>query len=448
LARIDIDVRVDRIQLPENLRFSHLMSCQQEKCERAGCKGPFYSFGRAESPFPIPDEIRTTLFQKETVCTLADPAGLPELRDAVAGFYQRNYHLHTDPGRIIIGHGVKGLIFPIFTLLSGSVVVPSPGWLGYLPQLRILNKPYYRLYGHRPANYKIRPATLAAQLRGLVKSQHLLILNNPGYPTGVLYSEKDLREIADVCRQYNTLVLANEAYSLLTYRQENFVSMGLVYPEGTFVLNGLSMDRSAGGLRIGTCILPEGCEQKVIEEFVKVLATVYTASATPMQQAAVSAYLPNPSMDAYLHDTREIHRIMTSRLAARCSSIEGIHTTMPDGGFSFMVDLNPLTPELQNAGIPYSNDLAPALARHPYHIITVTGEAMMAAYADFYIRFSATDYNGIEALREYRQAPPSGENEEEDFFRRHGSRMIDGMEMFRTWVSDLQAGRIRYQREY
>ena len=448
MARIDIDVRVDRIQLPENLLFSRLVSGQKEICDLAGCRKPFYSFGKVESPFPIPEAIKTTLLHQDSYGSLTNPAGLPDLRDAVAGFYARHYDLTIHPDRIIIGHGVKGLAFPIFILLNASVVVPSPGWLGYLPQLRILNKPYYRLYGHRTTHYKIRVPILAALLHGLVKSQHLLILNNPGYPTGVLYTEKELRDIADVCRKYNTLVLANEAYSLLTYDQSKFVSMGSIYPEGTFVLNGLSMDRSAGGFRIGTCILPEGCEQKVIDEFVKVLATVYTASATPIQQAAVSAYLPNPSMDTYLHDTREIHRIMTTHLATLCGRIEGVRTTMPEGGFSFMVDLNPLGAELQAAGIQYSNDLAPALIQHPYHIATVTGEAMMAAYADFYIRFSATDYNGAEALHAYRTSPPSSESEEEEFFTRFGSQMIEGMEMFRTWIADLKAGMIKFRKEF
>lgn len=174
--------------------------------------------------------------------------------------------------------------------------------------------------------------------------------------------------------------------------------MGSIYPEGTFVLNGLSMDRSAGGLRIGTCILPEGSDQALKDELIKVLATVYTAAVTPVQQAAIPAYLPNPAMDAYLHDTREIHRIMTTRLAARCAAIEGVRTIIPEGGFSFMVDLNVMIAEIRAAGIQYSNDLAPAMIQHPYHIATVTGEAMMAGYDDFYIRFSATDYDGTAAL--------------------------------------------------
>ena len=407
--------------------------------------GTVLFFWESRISLSVPDDIRIDFSPQKSPGILADPAGLYELREAVSGFYARNYHLNADPDRIIIGHGVKGLIFPIFTLLMGSIIVPSPGWLGYLPQLRILNKPYYRLYGHHAAKYKIRPAQLAALLSGLVKSQHLLIMSNPGYPTGNLYTEKDLREIADVCREYNTLILANEAYSLLTYDQSRFVSMGTIYPEGTFVLNGLSMDRSAGGLRIGTCIMPEGCDQQVIDEFVKIIATVYTATATPIQQAAVPAYLPNPAMDSYLHDTREIHRIMTTRLAAESAKIPGVRTIIPEGGFSFMADLNEIIAEIEAAGIQYSNDLAPALLQHPYHVATVTGEAMMAAYADYYIRFSATDYDGTRALEAFRASPLKNEDDEESFFQEHGARMIVGMQKFRLWVEDVRTGSFKFQ---
>ncbi|WP_394698458.1 pyridoxal phosphate-dependent aminotransferase [uncultured Methanospirillum sp.] len=445
-AGIMIDARVDRIQQPDTLRFSQLVAGQKHVCQSVACCEDFFSFGRAESPFPVPDDIRVEISGKSCPGTLADPAGLPELREAVSGFYARNYNITADADRIIIGHGVKGLVLPIFTILAGSVIVPSPGWLGYLPQLRILNKPYYRLYGHYAAQYKIRPTQLAAMLKGLVKSQHLLILNNPGYPTGNLYTEKDLKEIAAICRESNTLILANEAYSLLTYDLSKFVSMGSIYPEGTFVLNGLSMDRSAGGLRIGTCILPEGSDQALKDELIKVLATVYTAAVTPVQQAAIPAYLPNPAMDAYLHDTREIHRIMTTRLAARCAAIEGVRTIIPEGGFSFMVDLNVMIAEIRAAGIQYSNDLAPAMIQHPYHIATVTGEAMMAGYDDFYIRFSATDYDGTAALESYRSVPPKTPSDEEAFFMRHGARMAAGIEMFSRWVSDVRSGSFKFEK--
>lgn len=446
MVRIDIDVRVDRIQQPENLLFSRIVAKQHEICRAAGCYEPFFSYGDTESPFIIPDDIRIHANYEQSMGELSSPGGLPELRQAVSDFYSRHYNIRVEAERIIIGHGVKDLIFPLFTLLGGSVIVPTPGWLGYLPQLRILNKPYYRLYGHRAANYKISPMQLTGLLKGLVQSEHLLIVHNPGYPSGIVYTRNELEKIAEICRTYNTLVLANETYSLLAYDQSQFVSMGSIYPEGTFILNGLSREKGADGFRIGTCIMPEGSSQKIREEYTKTISTVYSAPTISSQLAAVAIFEPNPDTDSFIQDTREIHRIMTTRLASVCAKIEGIRTTIPEGGFSFMADLNSMASELQNAGIQYSNDLAQALIQHPYHIATVGGEAIMAAYSDFFIRFSVTDYDGKMALSDYRNFRPESDADEEIFFLKHGSRMITGIEMLRTWVKDLKDGKITARR--
>jgi aspartate aminotransferase len=215
---------------------------------------------------------------------------------------------------------------------------------------------HYRLYTHGAGNFKIKPQNLEAMLKGLVKTQHLLILNNPGNPTGALYTKEELIEIANICRKYNTLILADEVYSLLAYDPDSFVSMGKIYPEGTFVIHSLSASMGAGGFRLGSCIMPEGCNPSIIRDIAKIAATIYTSTAAPIQEAGIAAYQSGQEMDQYLNAVRNILRIMTSRLAAMCGAIEGIRVTIPRAGFYFMVDMNPLTSELQKAGIMYSND--------------------------------------------------------------------------------------------
>lgn len=442
MAGIIIDAKVDRIQVPENLRYFRLIEEQQERCAEKGCQGEVFKFGLGQSPFPVPAPLQKALSLHSGMGTYADPIGNNEIREAVASFYKTRFGLDVEPYRVITGHGAKGLIFSIFTLITGSVIIPSPGWLGYLPQLRILNVPYYRLYTHGAGNFKIRPQTLEAMLKGLVKTQHLLILNNPGNPTGALYTKEELNNIANVCRKYNTFILSDEVYSLLTYDPGSFVSMGKIYPEGTFVIHSLSAGMGAGGFRLGSCIMPEGISPSAICDVAKIAATIYTSSAAPLQQAGIAAYRSGEEMDQYLEAVRNILRIMTSRLAHMCGAIEGIRVTVPRAGFYFMVDMNPLTDALQKAGILYSNDLAPALISHPYHIATVTGEAMMAPYGDFFIRFACTDFDGESALLEYLEKPPAPE-EEEAFFEKYGERMIEGMKMFQKWVRDIREGTFR-----
>lgn len=444
MAGIIIDAKVDRIQVPENLRYFRLIEEQKERCAEIGCNGRMFKFGLGQSPFPVPAPLQKALSLHSGKGTYADPIGNTELREAVASFYKKNFRLDIEPYRVITGHGAKGLIFSLFTLLTGSVIIPSPGWLGYLPQLRILNVPYYRLYTHGAGNFKVRPNTLEAMLKGLVKTQHLLILNNPGNPSGALYSREELTAIADVCRKYHTFILSDEVYGLLTYDPESFVSMGEIYPEGTFVIHSLSAGMGAGGFRLGSCIMPEGSSPAIIRDVAKIAATIYTSSAVPIQEAGIAAYRSENEMDQYLDAVRNILRIMTTRLARLCSDTDGIRVTIPKAGFYFMIDMNPMANLLQNAGIMYSNDLAPALISHPYHIATVTGEAMMAPYGDFFIRIAATDFDGEEALLEYLERSPASDAEEEIFFTKYGSDMIEGIRMFKKWITDIRDGSFRF----
>ena len=438
MTMITIDPRVDRIQVPVNLRVRRLLAEQKEKCASIGCTEHFFMFGYGHSPFPVPDLLCNSLVNHSSSGGYTDPLGFSQLREAAAGFFNRHYHVNADAARIAVGHGTKGLIHSIFTLLNGSVIVPSPGWLGYIPLLRILNKPYYRIYCHKRNDYKIRPQVLRAMLKGLVKTQHLLILTNPVNPTGVLYTRKELEEIAEVCKENNTLIMADEVYALTSFDPKQFVSMGSIYPEGTFVLNGLSFDRSAPGYRIGVCLTPEYTDKQIMDEMGKILSTYYTYASTPIQEAAVVAFEQNDQIESYIDATRSIYRIMGEGLSSLCNDIEGVHVPKPEAGIYFMADLNDMSHYLKNSGIQTSNDLAPALIDHPYHISAATGEAMMAPYGDYYIRFATTDYDGGKAMKEFLADPPSTRMDEEAFFTIFGSRMIAGMEMFRIWTQDIK----------
>ena len=117
--------------------------------------------------------------------------------------------------------------------------------------------------------------------------QKILMLNNPNNPTGLLYDKSELEEIADVCRKQNIIVLADEIYAQITYDMTKFVSMAKIYPEGTFVTNGLSKSHGAGGYRLGYILFPQGAVSSKYQ-FEKIQAIEYTSAVTPVQHAAVA----------------------------------------------------------------------------------------------------------------------------------------------------------------
>lgn len=216
-------------------------------------------------------------------------------------------------------------------------------------------------------------------------------------------------------------------------------SMGLVYPEGTFVTNGLSKDRSAGGYRLGSVILPTTSSDKLKNDFQKVAATVYTNVSTPIQYAAIKAYEPNEEIEDYIQTTREIHRIMGSYISKEWDSVEEIHVTKPQGAFYFFADFNDLSQDLQRHGVDTSNKLGESLLSCPYHLATVTGDANLLEPKDYGARIAFVDYDGKKTFDRFKSNPPKSSSEELQFVRENAPMMAKSVDSLREWVKSIKA---------
>jgi aspartate aminotransferase len=438
MSEIMVDPRVDDISMPENLRVGLFVAEQRKSCDKIGCNIEFYSFGFGQSPFHVPPPLERSLGGSAHMGHYSAAEGIEELRKAISGFNKRHFGLDVDPSRIVVGHGTKGLMYTLFSILGGSVIIPSPSWIGYAPQLKLHGKEYHILQMKAENGYKIDPQSLEDLLMKLPEEQHLLILNNPHNPTGAVYTRREMEKIAQVCRDRHTLILSDEIYALTTYRFENFTSMGRIYPEGSFVTNGLSKDRSAGGYRLGSCILPEYCSDKLKNDFTKVAATVYTNVSTPTQNAAITVYEPNEEIEEYFRITREIHRIMGSEISQSLNEIDGIRATKPEGAFYLLADFNQLSEELKKRGVMSSNELAKSLIDHPHHITTVTGDAIMVKPDNFSARMAFVDYDGKRAFEAFREDPPKSKSAESVFAREKGTRMFTGVAELKKYVDKIK----------
>ncbi len=440
MKAIQINPRVDSIVMPENLRVGLMVAEQRKKCESVSCSFDYYSYTFGQSPFHVPPPLEKALGDNAHKGHYSAAQGIVELREAVAGFNKRYFNLDVDPSRIVIGSGTKDLIFTILSMVSGDVIIPSPSWIGYYPQCKLLGKHYHTFYLRPEDEYRIQPDLLDDYLEKLASEnrQHLIIINNPNNPTGLVYSKEELTEIAEVCRKHNILVLADEIYALSTYNFNDFISMGAIYPEGSYITNGLSKDRSAGGYRLGSCILPEAASDKQIRDFTKIAATVYTNVSTPTQYAAITAYEPNDEIAEYFMITREIHRMMGLFTSTGFNKIEGVKATKPQGAFYFYVDFNALSEQLKSKCVHTSNELGQSLESHPFHIATVTGDAVMNKPDNFGGRIAFVDYEGKQTFENYKKNPPTNKNEEIEFVKKNAPRMVKGVEELQEYVAYLK----------
>lgn len=177
----------------------------------------------------------------------APVAGITPLCEAIPKYDRHYFDADADPSRICVGPGTE-LIYDLLETLHGTVILPTPAWLGYLPQIRFLRKDHHMLPAE--SDHKISPEGLERLALRLQDRQKILILNNPNNPAGPVYERGDLEGIARVCRRHNIVVISGEIYAQTTYDFGRFVSMAKTYQEGAFVTNGLK-PHAAGGYRLG-----------------------------------------------------------------------------------------------------------------------------------------------------------------------------------------------------
>ena len=432
-----VDQQVEDIEMPENLKLNTFLKEFHSNCPHPECSFGLYGFAFGQSPFPVPKLIQEALIKNVDKGTYADVPGIPELRNAISKYNNHYFGMDVDPKRIYVGPGTKELIFNLLEILHGTVILPTPAWLGYLPQIRFLKKNYHMLPAR--VNGKISPIDLRKLALRLQDRQKIMILNNPHNPTGLLYDKLELEEIADVCREQNITVIADEIYAQTTYKFENFVSMGKIYPEGTFVTNGLSKSHAAGGYRLGYVIFPQHAID-LKRQFKKILATEFTAVSTPIQHAAIAGFEISKEMNEYFDVTRSIHHIMGEYTFHALSAIEGVKTTKPDATFYLLADFNAFATELQKAKINTSQKLSESLIAHPYHTAIIGGDSLVLERTDFSARIAYVDYDGAKVYQNYLDNKPKSSTERVEFVKNNAPKIVAGIEMICTFFKNLKNG--------
>ena len=436
-----VDQQVQDIEVPENLKLNTFLQEFHSDCPHPQCSFGYYGFAFGQSPFPVPKPVQESLAKNANKGAYAPVSGVPELRSAISLYNKHYFGMDVDPKRIYVGPGTKELIFNLLEILHGTVILPTPAWLGYLPQIRFLKKNYHMLPAR--ANKKIAPSDLKKLALRLQDRQKILILNNPHNPTGLLYNQLELEEIADVCRDQDITVISDEIYAQTTYDFSKFVSMGKIYPEGTFVTNGLSKSHAAGGYRLGYVIFPQHASDLKVQ-FKKILATEYTAVSTPIQHAAVSGFEISKEIEEYFEITRNIHRIMGDYTYHALSAIDGIKTTKPEATFYLLADFNSFAPDLQKAGILTSQKLSESLIVHPYHTAIVGGDSLVLERTDFSARIAYVDYDGVRVYQNYVDCKPKSNGDMAEFVKNNAPKIVDGIKMIGNFFENLRKDSIPY----
>ena len=430
-----VDQQVEDIELPENLKLNTFLQEFHSDCLHKDCGFGYYGFAFGQSPFPVPKPIQNALIKNADKGWYGPVSGITELREAISNYVKYYFEIEVDPQRIYVGPGTKELIFNLLETLHGTVIFPTPAWLGYLPQIRFLKKNYHMLPAR--SNGKISPNDLQKLALRLHDRQKILILNNPHNPTGAVYDRLELEEIADVCREQGITVISDEIYAQTTYDFSKFASMAKIFPEGTFVTNGLSKSHAAGGYRLGYVIFPQHALD-LRRQFKKILATEYTAVSTPIQYAAIAGFEISKDMDEYFETTRKIHQLVGDYTYHALSEIDGVKVTKPEATFYLLADFNSFSSVLQKNKIHTSQKLSESLILHPYHTAIVGGDSLVLERTDYRARIAFVDYEGSLVYEKFKNQKPRTHSEKEEFVKTNAPKIVLGIKQIERFFDDLK----------
>ncbi len=350
-----------------------------------------YHFGFGQSPFAVPEIIRKALCDNAGQNRYAPTAGLPELREAVASFYKKEFGYHFDASNVCIGPGSKELIFETIFLMEGALLVPTPSWVSYGPQAALRGKRLYPIQTKKENSYKITAEELDAVCAVLGQEQKLLVLNNPTNPTGAVYTDEEFREIAEICRAYSVIVISDEVYALLDFTGEPQASLAHHYPEGTIVSGGLSKAFSAGGYRLGVMLIPEEMSL-VIQALKSVISETFSAVSTPVQYAAIAAYSRFEEIRSYVEKTRDIHAAACRYTHRRILDM-GLNCPEPRGAFYLFPDFDNYREELRKRHVLTGVRLCEKLLEE-VGVAVLPGASFYFPATNLGARFSPVDYDG------------------------------------------------------
>ncbi len=331
-----------------------------------------FHMGFGESRFDVHPRLQESLARHANKKSYLPARGLPELIDAVAGYYSQKLSINFDSSQVLIGPGSKALIYGLQMVLDADVFLPGPSWVSYGPQAQLLNKRYHYIPSKVDDNYRLSLEELDALVQASDNPCKLLIINSPNNPTGEVMAPDFLEELAQYCRQNNIWVLSDEIYFQVCHGDTDHVSIAQYYPEGTFVLGGLSKHLSIGGWRVGVALFPDtNTGKELLNKMVVFASETWSGVSAPIQYAAIDAYSLLPDIEQYIADCTAIHGIRTRFIHSSLENL-GIRCTDAQGAFYIAANFDQYRDALAQLGIDSAAQLATHLLNE-YRIAALPG---------------------------------------------------------------------------
>lgn len=388
-----------------------------------------FKLGLGQSPFPVPERVVQALRDHAREKDYLPVTGLPALRKAIADYTKRVTGIERSSNDVLIGPGSKELMFLLQLVYYGDLVVPTPAWVSYAPQARIIGRTVRLIPSSRDNGWRITPDGFEQLCSEDVGRPRVVILNYPSNPTGGTYKLEELKALAKVAQKHRVVLLSDEIYGEVHHKGQH-VSIARFYPEGTIISNGLSKWCGAGGWRLGYFILPPSLRW-LLEAMASAASETFTSTSAPIQYAAVTAFQQYADVDEYLVTSRRVLRALGRWIWRQLNDAE-IFCHEPAGAFYLFPDFEAHREGLAKRGVHNSSQLCERLLDDT-GVAILPGDVFGRPSEELTARLAYVDFDGSAAL-EAADEVKNGGALDDDFLRHHCGNVMTAIERMCEWA--------------
>jgi aspartate aminotransferase len=288
-------------------------------------------FALGEPDFDTPENIQQAAWKAISggLTHYTPPAGIPELRQAIAAHYTRHHGLKTEAAQVVVSNGAKHSLHNALMAVCGpgdEVVIPAPYWVSYSDLVKLTGATPVIIPTSEAAGFKLSPRQLREAITPRTK---LFMINSPSNPTGVVYRREELESLADVILQTEAGVLSDEIYEQLTYGDAKPTCFATLRPrlaDRTITVSGVSKTYAMTGWRIGWAVATEP-----VAKFMGDIQSQETSNPCSVSQWAALEAVTGPQ-ESVVRMKAEFQK-RRDYVMSRISTLAGVTCAPPDGAF-------------------------------------------------------------------------------------------------------------------
>ena len=292
------------------------------------------SFSAGEPDVSTYDNIKEAAIKaiKEGKTKYTAVGGINELKDAIINRYKAEYGAEYTRDEVIVSCGGKHSFFNLcqaFVNPGDEVIIPAPFWVSYPTMVEMAGGVPVILNAGDDKGFKIRAEDFE---KAVTEKTKFFLLNSPSNPTGAVYTNDEVKAIAEVAVKKGVIVVSDEIYDKLSYMDEPIKSIVAFEDEVpgikdlTFIVNGVSKTYSMTGWRIGYTI----GNKDIIKAMNKYQSQSTSNPTSVSQWASVEAI--NGTQDK-VEEMRGIFKDRRDAIVEGLNSIDGVSCLTPGGAF-------------------------------------------------------------------------------------------------------------------